>query len=62
LLKPGADLACLLDLQAEAGSAFNVMLLPATFILDQSGVIRSIDPEFGSQEELDRLLNQYLSR
>lgn len=58
----GLTLPVALDLQGEAGSAFNVMLLPSLFILDQSGVIRSIDPEFGSGEELDSLLNQYLSR
>jgi peroxiredoxin/uncharacterized membrane protein YphA (DoxX/SURF4 family) len=58
----GLTLPVLLDLQGDAGSAFNVMQLPATFILDQAGVIRSIDPEFNTQEELDRLLDQYLSR
>lgn len=58
----GLTLPVLLDLQGDAGAQYNVMQLPATFILDQSGVIRSIDPEFATQGELDRLLNPYLSR
>jgi len=58
----GLTLPVLLDLQGEAGAQYNVMLLPATFVLDQSGVIRSTVPEFHTQEELNRLLAQMLSR
>jgi peroxiredoxin/uncharacterized membrane protein YphA (DoxX/SURF4 family) len=58
----GLTLPVLLDLQGDAGAQYNVMQLPATFILDQSGVIRSIDPEFATQGELDKLLNPYLSK
>jgi len=56
----GLTLPVLLDSQGSVGSSYGVMSLPATFILDQSGVIRSIDPKFDTQEELDRLLNQFL--
>ena len=58
----GLTLPVLLDLKGEVGSSFNVMQLPAAFVLDQSGVIRSINPEFGTQEELERLLVQFLSK
>jgi peroxiredoxin len=56
----GLTLPVLLDLQADVGSKYNVIQLPATFILDQSGVIRSVNPEFESLEELDRLTGQFL--
>lgn len=58
----GLTLPVLLDLQGDAGSGYNVMQLPATFILDQAGVIRSVDPEFATQGELDKLLNPYLPK
>ncbi len=58
----GLTLPVLLDLQGEAGAQYNVMLLPAAFVLDQSGVIRSTIPEFHTQDELDRLLAQMLSK
>ena len=58
----GLTLPVLLDLQGEVGSSYNVLLLPAAFVLDQSGVIRSIGTEFKTQEELDRLLDQLLSK
>lgn len=58
----GLTLPVLLDLQGEVGSSYNVLLLPSAFILDQSGVIRYINPEFDTQEELDGLLAQFLSR
>jgi hypothetical protein len=44
------------------GSSYNVMQLPAAFVLDKSGVIRSIDPEIETQEKLDNLITQFLSR
>jgi len=52
----------LLDLNSEVGSSYNVLQLPATFVLDQSGVIRSIDPKLETQEDFDRLFNQFLSK
>ena len=58
----GLTLPVLLDLQGEVGSSYNVMLLPATFVLDQSGVIRSVDPKIETQGELDKLLDQLLSK
>ncbi len=58
----GLTLPVLLDLQADVGSSYGVMQLPATFLLDQSGVIRSADPEFETLEELDRLTGQFLSK
>ena len=58
----GLTLPVLLDLQGEAGSAYNVMQLPAAYVLDKSGVIRSIYPEIETQEELDKLINQFLTR
>ena len=58
----GLTLPVLLDMRGEAGSSYNVLLLPATFVLDQSGVIRSTDPEFKTQEELDKLLARLLSK
>ena len=57
----GLTLPVLLDLQGEVGASYNVLLLPASFVLDQSGVIRSIDPELGTQEDFDRLFSQFLS-
>lgn len=57
----GLTLPVLLDIQADVGSSYNVVQLPATFILDQSGVIRSVDPVFETLEELDRLTGQFLS-
>jgi peroxiredoxin/uncharacterized membrane protein YphA (DoxX/SURF4 family) len=58
----GLTLPVLLDLTADAGTPYNVMQLPASFILDPSGVIRSVDPEFETQEELDAIINQFLPR
>jgi peroxiredoxin len=58
----GLTLPVLLDLQADAGTNYGVMQLPATFILDQSGVIRSTDPEFATQGELDKLITPFLSK
>ena len=58
----GLTLPVLLDIQGDAGISYNVMQLPSTFVLDQSGVIRSIDPKFETQEELDRLFSQFLSK
>ena len=58
----GLTLPVLLDLTADAGTSYNVMQLPASFVLDQSGVIRSVDPEFVTQEELDRIINQFLPK
>ncbi|MCX6001516.1 MAG: redoxin domain-containing protein [Chloroflexi bacterium] len=58
----GLTLPVLLDLNAEVGSSYNVLQLPATFVLDQSGVIRSIDPGLETQEDFDRLFNQFLSK
>ena len=57
----GLTLPVLLDLQANVGSAYDVIQLPATFILDQYGVIRSTNPEFESMQELDRLIGPFLS-
>jgi len=59
-LSQGLTLPVLLDSQGDAGLSYGVMQLPATFLLDQSGVIRSIDPEFETQDELDRLITQSL--
>ena len=56
----GLTLPVLLDSQGDAGLSYGVMQLPAMFVLDQSGVIRSIDPEFETQDELDRLITQSL--
>ena len=56
----GLTLPVLLDSQGDVGSSYGVMQLPATFVLDQSGVIRSVDPEFETQEELDTLITQSL--
>jgi hypothetical protein len=39
----------LLDMQGGVGSSYGVMQLPATFVLDQSSVIRSVDPKFETQ-------------
>jgi cytochrome c biogenesis protein CcmG/thiol:disulfide interchange protein DsbE len=61
-LSQGLTLPVLLDSQGSAGYSYGVMQLPATYILDQSGVIRTIDPKFETREDLDRLLNQYLSK
>jgi len=61
-LSQGLTLPVLLDIQGDVGSSYNVMQLPSTFILDQSGVIRSIDPEFETQEEFDKLITQFLSK
>jgi peroxiredoxin/uncharacterized membrane protein YphA (DoxX/SURF4 family) len=58
----GLTLPVLLDLQGDTGSAYNVFHLPATFILDQSGVIRSTDAKFETAEELDALIKKYLPR
>ncbi len=58
----GLTLPILLDIQGDVGSSYGVLQLPATFVLDQSGVIRSIDPEFETQEELDKLIAQFLSK
>ncbi len=57
----GLTLPVLLDLQANVGSAYNVIQLPAVFILDQSGVIISDNPEFESIEELESLIGRLLS-
>ncbi len=61
-LGQGLTLPVLLDLKGEVGSSYNLLQLPATFVLDQSGVIRSIDPELKTQEDFDRLFSQYLSK
>jgi len=58
----GLTLPVLLDLQADVGSSYGVVQLPATFLLDQSGVIRSADPEFETLDELNRLTGQFLSK
>jgi peroxiredoxin/uncharacterized membrane protein YphA (DoxX/SURF4 family) len=58
----GLTLPVLLDLQGDAGASYNVMQLPAAFVLDQSGVIRSVDPEFETQDELDRIIKQILPK
>ena len=58
----GLTLPVLLDLKGEVGSSYNLLQLPATFVLDQSGVIRSIDPELKTQEDFDRLFSQFLSK
>jgi len=58
----GLTMPVLLDLNSEVGSSYNVLQLPATFVLDQSGVIRSIDPKLETQEDFDRLFNQFLSK
>jgi peroxiredoxin len=57
----GLTLPVLLDLQANVGSAYDVIQLPATFILDRYGVVRSVNPEFESQEDLYRLIGPFLS-
>ncbi|MFA5079277.1 MAG: redoxin domain-containing protein [Dehalococcoidia bacterium] len=57
----GLTLPVLLDLQANVGSAYNVIQLPATFILDRYGVVRSVNPEFESPDELDRLIASFMS-
>jgi peroxiredoxin/uncharacterized membrane protein YphA (DoxX/SURF4 family) len=61
-LSQGLTLPVLLDIQGDVGSSYGVMQLPATFVLDQSGVIRSIDPVFETQEELDNLITQFLPK
>jgi peroxiredoxin len=58
----GLTLPVLLDMQGEAGSSYNVSLLPSAFVLDQSGVIRSTAPDFKTQEDLDKLLARLLSK
>ncbi|MFA5399089.1 MAG: TlpA disulfide reductase family protein [Dehalococcoidia bacterium] len=58
----GLTLPVLLDLQADAGSSYGVVQLPATFLLDQSGVIRTVNPEFETPQDLDRLTGQFLSK
>ncbi len=57
----GLTLPVLLDLQANVGSAYDVIHLPATFIIDRYGVVHSVNPEFESMEEIDRLAGQFLS-
>jgi len=56
----GLTLPVLMDIQGDVGSSYGVMQLPATFILDQSGVIRSVDPAFENLKELDAVANQFL--
>jgi len=57
----GLTLPVLLDLRADVGSSYGVLQLPATFILNQSGVISYVNPEFETLEELDRLTGQFQS-
>jgi cytochrome c biogenesis protein CcmG/thiol:disulfide interchange protein DsbE len=58
----GLTLPVLLDIQGELGSSYGVMQLPSSFILDQSGVIRAVDPVFETQEQLDKLVAPFLSK
>jgi peroxiredoxin len=57
----GITLPVLLDLDGKVGAAYDVGGIPATFFIDKFGVIRARNPEFNTQEELDKLIDQYLS-
>jgi peroxiredoxin len=46
----------LLDPEAIVGDLYNVYALPTFFFIDNDGVIRLIDPEFSSAEELEGII------
>jgi cytochrome c biogenesis protein CcmG/thiol:disulfide interchange protein DsbE len=58
----GLTLPVLLDADGKVSASYEVLGLPASFVIDQSGIICAKDPEFATQEELDKLLDQYISR
>jgi len=50
----------LLDPEAIVGNLYNVYALPTFFFIDGDGVIRLVDPEFSSAEELENIFNTML--
>jgi cytochrome c biogenesis protein CcmG/thiol:disulfide interchange protein DsbE len=48
------------DLEAVACDLYNVHAFPTFFFIDGDGVIRLIDPEFSSVEELENIVNTML--
>jgi len=50
----------LLDPEAIVGDLYNVYALPTFFFIDNDGVIRLIDPEFSSAEELEGIITTLL--
>ena len=50
----------LLDLEAAACDLYNVHAFPAFIFIDSDGVVRLIDPEFSSAEELENIFNATL--
>jgi hypothetical protein len=42
------------------GDLYNVYALPTFFFIDNDGVIRLIDPEFSSAEELEGIITTLL--
>ena len=57
----GITLPVLLDLDGKVGASYDVGGIPATFFIDKYGVIRARNPEFSTQDELETLIDQYLS-
>jgi cytochrome c biogenesis protein CcmG/thiol:disulfide interchange protein DsbE len=52
----------LLDLDGKVSASYEVQGLPASFVINKSGIILTKNPEFKTQEELDKLIDQYISK
>jgi peroxiredoxin len=57
----GITLPVLLDMDRKVSASYEVMGLPATFVIDHFGIIRAKDVEINTQEDLDKLIDQYIT-
>lgn len=56
----GVTVPVLLDSEGAVSDLYKVPVLPTTFFIDGDGIIRLIDPEFSSVEELENIFNTML--
>jgi peroxiredoxin len=58
----GLTLPVLFDADGKLSASYEVQGLPASYVIDRSGIIIAKNPNFKTQEELDRLIRDYVSR
>ena len=58
----GLTLPVLFDADGKLSASYEVQGLPASYVIDRSGIIVARNPNFKTQEELDSLIKGYVSR
>jgi len=58
----GLTLPVLLDLDGKVGASYDITGIPAAFFIDKYGIILARNPEFNTEDELNKLVGQYFSK